>query len=170
VTVRHFDIDTGRPYDDYRAAYETAVPHFDRLEAIGVTLSGAGWTAIQGLSDATTPAFVLHNTAADGVPAGAPAPGAAERDHRPERAAVPGRSCSATGLARAKYNFCRLLAGADGRRVHLPPVWRGVTTHDLLYDDASKRRVFDHPGLRNGGLAGSCLRDEGTRRQDTRYR
>jgi limonene-1,2-epoxide hydrolase len=54
-SVRHFDIDTGRPYDDFRAAYETAVPHFDRLEAIGVTLSGAGWTAIQGLTDATAP-------------------------------------------------------------------------------------------------------------------
>jgi hypothetical protein len=54
-TVRHFDIDTGRPYGDFRAAYEAAVPHFDRLEAIGVTLSGAGWNAIQGLSAATAP-------------------------------------------------------------------------------------------------------------------
>jgi hypothetical protein len=53
--VRHFDIDTGRSYDDFRTAYETAVPHFDRLEAIGVTLSGAGWSAIQGLSEATAP-------------------------------------------------------------------------------------------------------------------
>lgn len=52
-SVRHFDIDTGRPYDDFRAAYEAAVPHFDRLEAIGVTLSGAGWSGIQGLSGAT---------------------------------------------------------------------------------------------------------------------
>jgi hypothetical protein len=52
-TVRHFDIDTGRPYGDFRAAYETAVPHFDRLEAIGVTLSGAGWSAVQGLSAVT---------------------------------------------------------------------------------------------------------------------
>jgi ketosteroid isomerase-like protein len=51
--VRHFDIDTGRPYAEFRAAYESAVPHFDRLEAIGVTLSGAGWTAIQGLTHAT---------------------------------------------------------------------------------------------------------------------
>lgn len=52
-TVRHFDIDTGRPYGDFRAAYEEAVPHFDRLEAIGVALSGAGWDAVQGLSSAT---------------------------------------------------------------------------------------------------------------------
>jgi uncharacterized protein len=52
-TVRHFDIDTGRPYGEFRAAYEDAVPHFDRLEAIGVALSGAGWSAIQGLSEAT---------------------------------------------------------------------------------------------------------------------
>jgi ketosteroid isomerase-like protein len=54
-TVRHFDIDTGRPYGEFRAAYEEAVPHFDRLEAIGVALSGAGWRAIQGLSEATAP-------------------------------------------------------------------------------------------------------------------
>jgi limonene-1,2-epoxide hydrolase len=54
-TVRHFDIDTGRPYGDFRMAYEAAVPHFDRLEAIGVTLSGAGWNAIQSLSAATAP-------------------------------------------------------------------------------------------------------------------
>jgi ketosteroid isomerase-like protein len=54
-TVRHFDIDTGRPFDDFRAAYEAAVPHFDRLEAIGVALSGAGWSAVQGLSAATAP-------------------------------------------------------------------------------------------------------------------
>ncbi|HEY1915893.1 MAG TPA: nuclear transport factor 2 family protein [Streptosporangiaceae bacterium] len=54
-TVRHFDIDTGRPFGDFRAAYEEAVPHFDRLEAIGVALSGAGWSAVQGLSAATAP-------------------------------------------------------------------------------------------------------------------
>jgi uncharacterized protein (DUF302 family) len=29
------------------------VPHFDRLKAIGVVLSGSGWEAIQRLSDAT---------------------------------------------------------------------------------------------------------------------
>jgi ketosteroid isomerase-like protein len=54
-TVRHFDLGTGRPFDEFRAAYEAAVPHFDRLEAIGVALSGAGWTAVQGLSAATAP-------------------------------------------------------------------------------------------------------------------
>jgi hypothetical protein len=54
-TVRHFDIDTGRRYPDFRAAYETAVPHFDRLEAIGVALSGAGWSAVEELTDAAAP-------------------------------------------------------------------------------------------------------------------
>jgi hypothetical protein len=54
-TVRHFDIDTSRPFGDFRGAYEEAVPHFDRLEAIGVALSGAGWSAVQGLSAATAP-------------------------------------------------------------------------------------------------------------------
>jgi uncharacterized protein (DUF302 family) len=51
--VRHFAIDSGRPYAELRADYESAVPPFDRLEAIGVTLSGAGWSAIRGLSEAT---------------------------------------------------------------------------------------------------------------------
>ena len=37
-------------------------------------------------------------------------------------------------------------------------------------EDASKRRVFDHRIARDGGVAGACLRDEGTRRQDARYR
>jgi hypothetical protein len=41
---------TGRPYETFRAEYETAVPAFDRLEAIGVVNSGAGWPAIEGLS------------------------------------------------------------------------------------------------------------------------
>ena len=52
-SVRHFDIDTGRSFTGFRAAYEAAVPHFDRLEAIGVTLSKSGWDAIQRLSDVT---------------------------------------------------------------------------------------------------------------------
>jgi uncharacterized protein (DUF302 family) len=52
-SVRHFAIDSGRPYAELRADYESAVPPFDRLEAIGVTLSGAGWSAIRGLSEAT---------------------------------------------------------------------------------------------------------------------
>jgi ketosteroid isomerase-like protein len=52
-SVRHFDIDTGRSYDEFRAAYESAVPHFDRLEAIGVATSGAGWSAVRGLTKAT---------------------------------------------------------------------------------------------------------------------
>jgi uncharacterized protein (DUF302 family) len=52
-SVRHFAIDSGRPYAELRADYESAVPAFDRLEAIGVTLSGAGWSAIRGLSQAT---------------------------------------------------------------------------------------------------------------------
>jgi uncharacterized protein (DUF302 family) len=51
--VRHFTIDSGRPYAKLRADYEVAVPNFDRLEAIGVVLSGAGWEAIRGLSEAT---------------------------------------------------------------------------------------------------------------------
>ena len=49
-TVRHIAIATGRPYEQFRAEYEAAVPAFDRLEAIGVVKSGAGWPAIQGLS------------------------------------------------------------------------------------------------------------------------
>lgn len=49
-TVRHVAIATGRPYEVFRAEYETAVPSFDRLEAIGVASSGAGWSAIEGLS------------------------------------------------------------------------------------------------------------------------
>src|ERR1700689_941259 len=49
-TVRHIAVATGRPYDEFRAAYEAAVPSFDRLEAIGVVKSGAGWAAIEGLS------------------------------------------------------------------------------------------------------------------------
>ena len=49
-TVRHIAVATGRPYDEFRTAYEAAVPSFDRLEAIGVVKSGAGWAAIEGLS------------------------------------------------------------------------------------------------------------------------
>jgi hypothetical protein len=49
-TVRHIEIATGRPYEKFRAEYEAAVPSFDRLEAIGVVKSGAGWPAIEGLS------------------------------------------------------------------------------------------------------------------------
>ena len=51
--VRHVSIDSGQPYADFRAAYETAVPAFDRLEAVGVVRSGAGWSGITALSDAT---------------------------------------------------------------------------------------------------------------------
>jgi hypothetical protein len=51
--VRHLSIQTGRPYEEFREQYETAVPHFDRLEAIGVVISGSGWEAIQRLSAAT---------------------------------------------------------------------------------------------------------------------
>jgi len=57
-TVRHIAIATGRPYEQFRAEYEAAVPAFDRLEAIGVVRSGAGWAAIEGLS---------RNTAAHGL-------------------------------------------------------------------------------------------------------
>jgi hypothetical protein len=49
-SVRHVAIGTGRPYDAFRVEYETAVPSFDRLEAIGVVVSGAGWSAIESLS------------------------------------------------------------------------------------------------------------------------
>jgi hypothetical protein len=52
-TVRHVSIDSGQPYADLRAAYEAAVPAFDRLEAVGVVRSGAGWSGITALSDAT---------------------------------------------------------------------------------------------------------------------
>jgi uncharacterized protein (DUF302 family) len=52
-TVHHISIDSGRPYKQFRADYETVVPSFDRLEAIGVVKSNAGWTAIESLSDAT---------------------------------------------------------------------------------------------------------------------
>jgi ketosteroid isomerase-like protein len=54
-SVRRFDIGTGRPFAVFRAAYEAAVPAFDRLEAISVVLSNSGWDAIQRLSDATAP-------------------------------------------------------------------------------------------------------------------
>jgi hypothetical protein len=49
-TVRHVEIATGRPYEQFRAEYEQAVPAFDRLEAIGVVTSGAGWAGIENLS------------------------------------------------------------------------------------------------------------------------
>jgi hypothetical protein len=51
--VRHVSIDSGQPYEDFRAAYESAVPAFDRLEAVGVVRGGAGWSGITALSDAT---------------------------------------------------------------------------------------------------------------------
>jgi uncharacterized protein (DUF302 family) len=44
---------TGRPWAELRADYEKAVPAFDRMEAIGATLSASGWEAIQRLSAAT---------------------------------------------------------------------------------------------------------------------
>src|SRR5262245_49899938 len=49
-TVRHVEIATGRPYEKFREEYEAAVPAFDRLEAIGVVTSGAGWAGIENLS------------------------------------------------------------------------------------------------------------------------
>ena len=52
-TVHHIRIDSRRPYAQFRADYEAVVPAFDRLEAIGVVLSGAGWAGIEGLSAAT---------------------------------------------------------------------------------------------------------------------
>jgi hypothetical protein len=51
--VRQITIDTARPWSEFRDDYERAVPHFDRLEAIGVVLSGSGWAAIERLSRAT---------------------------------------------------------------------------------------------------------------------
>ncbi|WP_300603478.1 hypothetical protein [Trebonia sp.] len=57
-TVRHIAIATGRPYEQFRAEYEAAVPAFDRLEAIGVVNSGAGWAGIESLS---------RNTATNGL-------------------------------------------------------------------------------------------------------
>jgi hypothetical protein len=52
-SVRHVAVDTGRRWDEVKAAYEQVVPHFDRLEAIGVVLSQSGWEAITRLSAAT---------------------------------------------------------------------------------------------------------------------
>jgi hypothetical protein len=52
-TVRHVSIDSGQPYAAFRAGYETAAPAFDRLEAMGVVRSGAGWSGVTALSDAT---------------------------------------------------------------------------------------------------------------------
>jgi uncharacterized protein (DUF302 family) len=51
--VRQITIDTGRPWAEFRADYEKAVPAFDRMEAIGAALSASGWEAIQRLSVAT---------------------------------------------------------------------------------------------------------------------
>jgi hypothetical protein len=79
-TVRHVAIATGRPYETFRTEYETAVPSFDRLEAIGVVNSGAGWSAIEGLSRNTavngfvnfftfdpTPVMQVHGDTGRGV-------------------------------------------------------------------------------------------------------
>jgi hypothetical protein len=51
--VRQITISTGRAWAEFRSAYERAVPPFDRLEAIGVVLSGSGWDAVRRLSEAT---------------------------------------------------------------------------------------------------------------------
>ncbi len=51
--VRHVTICTGRPWAEFRADYERTVPSFDRLEAVGVVLSGGGCEAIKSLSAAT---------------------------------------------------------------------------------------------------------------------
>lgn len=51
--VRQITINTGRTWAEFRSAYERSVPNFDRLEAIGVVLSGSGWDAVRKLSEAT---------------------------------------------------------------------------------------------------------------------
>jgi uncharacterized protein (DUF302 family) len=51
--VRQITIKTGRPWAEFRAEYEKAVPAFDRMEAIGAVLSNSGWEAINRLSEAT---------------------------------------------------------------------------------------------------------------------
>jgi uncharacterized protein (DUF302 family) len=51
--VRQLTIDADRPFDIMRESYEKAVPPFDRMEAIGVTVSGGGWEGITHLSEAT---------------------------------------------------------------------------------------------------------------------
>jgi hypothetical protein len=51
--VRQITIKTGRPWSQFRADYERAVPIFDRLEAIGVVRSGGSWQAIRRLSEAS---------------------------------------------------------------------------------------------------------------------
>jgi hypothetical protein len=78
--VRQITIKTGRPWAEFRAAYEEAVPQFDRLEAIGVVLSGGGWEGITRLSEATatngfanffvfdpSPVMALHGNAGKAV-------------------------------------------------------------------------------------------------------
>jgi uncharacterized protein (DUF302 family) len=51
--VRQITMNTGRPWSDFRTAYERAVPHFDHWEAVGLAQSGSGWDAIRRLSEAT---------------------------------------------------------------------------------------------------------------------
>jgi hypothetical protein len=41
-TVHHIRIDSGRPYTQFRTDYETVVPSFDRLEAIGLSKATQG--------------------------------------------------------------------------------------------------------------------------------
>jgi len=78
--VRQITINTGRPWAEFRAAYEEAVPQFDRLEAIGVVRSGGGWEGITRLSESTathgfvnffvfdpSPVMALHGNAGKAV-------------------------------------------------------------------------------------------------------
>ena len=51
--VRQITINTGRPWAEFRADYERAVPSFDRPEAISVVLGDGGWHVIERPSDAT---------------------------------------------------------------------------------------------------------------------
>jgi hypothetical protein len=51
--VRQITIKTDRPWSQFRADYERAVPTFDRLEAIGVVRSGGSRQAIRRLSKAS---------------------------------------------------------------------------------------------------------------------
>lgn len=75
-SVRQITIDTGRPWAEFRAAYEEAVPRFDRLEAIGVVVSGAGWDGVKALSDATAGDGLVNFFEFD------PSPVMAQRGHR----------------------------------------------------------------------------------------
>lgn len=142
-TVRHFSIDSGQPYDGFRAAYETAVPAFDRLEAMGVVRSGAGWAGITALSEATagdglvnvftfdpSPLMKLHGSTRQGVTYLAANIVRAERGFRVDPASF-------------LYIPLRIMISETGRG-----------TGQISFDHpADQMAVFGHPGLDQVGTA-----------------